>query len=499
MDTGGRKILPRIRPSSGGKRDIELVVESAKSGEEGGAAVNGKEGPYIINLKQWRPAYDDEGPKRKRQTFADSRQTPGQVLPGVQQLLTVPSDPNAVESQMTSPCRLVRNPQNGLYYNHGAFIFQAPSPGNRDFPPRISHDTRELSFAVLEPELMDIFKHTWYLRQYVRQRRSQGMEIWWDHIMLNDCYGIENVLHTWSSRYEPGSIYYPASMLYKHVLWLYFNRSIQPSLATTGFRAVVDDGIHYLSALETMLGNADRSFLLVPIFLLGTTAFERRQRDALFRSLEGVDPTHQVGIFEHAMYTLELIWNMMDDGRAGATWDWERLSNPARPQTILDPSLVDLLRDPFMLDYRPSRVRSPEAMTDFDTSRFRAAPVPNSAPVPPVSEAALNTRTSSGDTGRQTPPQGISPTDASRSATVVEGSETQMSEMRPERTMSQPELAPAQPRPFLAPPPPSSSSIHSNPDLHNTFAPMRKIMKTKSTVPPCRTCGKELKNPSDAQ
>ena len=518
MEPGTRKILPRIRPSSAGKRDLEFVIEPAKQlpddagGRAGVVGVNGTgEGgrQYNINLKQWRPAYeDDDGPKRKRQNVADSRapshgqsqsqshsQSQSQVLPGVQHLLTVPTDPNALESQMTSPCRLVRNAQNGLYYNHGAFIFQAPSPG-RDFPPRLSHDTRELSFAMLEPELMDIFKHTWYLRQYVRQRRSHGMEIWWDHIMLNDCYGIENVLHTWSSRYEPGSIYYPASMLYKHVLWIYFNRSIQPSMATTGFRAVVDDGLHYLQALEKLLGNVDRSFLLVPIFLLGTTAFEGRQRGNVFRSLERVDPTHQTGVFNHAMHALDLIWGMMDDGRAGATWDWERLQAPDSIQNVMDPSLVDLLRDPFMPEYRPSRVRSPEAMPEFDTSRFRAAQMPNPAPVPPVPEAALNTRTSSGDTGQQSPPHGISPTDNSRSATVHEGSDPAYAELKQERTLSQPELAPAQPRPFLAPPPPSSS-IHSNSELLHALT--RKVAKTKSTVPPCPTCGKELKNPSDAQ
>lgn len=509
MDLGARKILPRIRPPSAGARDVDLPIEPRRGSEEGagpgggGSGVNGAEAAF--NVKQWRPAYDDEGPKRKRQNVADSRPPShphpshaSHLLPGVQHLLTVPADPNALESQMTSPCRLVRNAQNGLYYNHGAFIFHAPSPG-RDFPPRLSHDTRELSFAVLEPELMDIFKHTWYLRQYVRQRRSHGMDIWWDHIMLNDCYGIENVLHTWSSRYEPGSVYYPASMLYKHVLWLYFNRSIQPSLATTGFRAVVDDGLHYLQALEKLLGNVDRSFLLVPIFLLGTTAFEPRQRGIVFRALERVDPGHHANVFAHAMQILELLWTMMDDGRAGATWDWERLQDPAATQNVLDRSLVDLLQDPFMPEYRPSRVRSPEAMVEFDHSRFRAAPMPGPAPVP-APDGVLNTRTSSGDTGRQSPTQGISPTDASRSGTaVVEGPEAQHGELKQERTMSQPELAPAQPRPFLAPPPPSSSNLHaSNEMLMNAIA-RKGMVKSKSAVPPCPTCGKELKNPSDAQ
>jgi hypothetical protein len=54
----------------------------------------------------------------------------------------------------------------------------------------------------------------------------------------------------------------------------------------------------------------------------------------------------------------------------------------------------------------------------------------------------------------------------------------------------------AGPRPFLAPPPPGAN-VHS-PDIIQVL--QRKIPKSsKSSVPPCPTCGKELKNPSDAQ
>lgn len=173
-------------------------------------------------------------------------------------------------------------------------------------------------------------------------------------------------------------------------------------------------------------------------------------------------------------------------------------------QNVLDRSLIDLLHDPFV-EYARPRVRSPEAMPEFDNSRFRAAPMPNPAPVLPALEAAQDSRTSSGDTARPLSSQGVSPTDNSRSAPVREGSDAPYGELTHERTMSQPELAPApasaQPRPFLAPPPPQSSSMHANSEMISAFqALQRKSIKTsRSTVPPCQVCNKELKNPSDAQ
>lgn len=509
MEPGGRKILPRIRPSSAGQGpgDVEVAIEPARRREDGGGGgviSNGTDGKHIINLKNWRPMYEEEGPPRKRQHVVDSR-AQSQVLPGVQQLPTVPTDPEQVEAQMSTPCRLVRNPQNGLYYSHGAFIFKSPSPPGYDFPRSIANDARPFSFATIEPDLMDVFKHAWYLRQYARSQRAHGRQIWWDHTMMNDSYGIDSTLHSWSSRYEPGTAQYPASMLYKNVLWLYFNRSIQPSISTTSFRDVVDDGLHHLQILDRGLGSTDRLFLLVPLFLLGTTSFETHQRQTVWRYLERIDPVYQTGSTSHAMHVLEIIWGMMDDHRVVDTWNWERLQDPASTQHVLDRSLVELLQDPWIPGHPPARVRSPEAMPEFDSSRFRAAPPLPPASVPPVPEGALNTRNSSGDTGRQTPSQGVSPTDASRPAAIREGSE-HWADARQERTMSQPELAPAppgQPRPFLAPPPPSSGMLANNELLSSLRAFTRKVPQVvkanKSSVPPCQVCGKELKNPSDAQ
>lgn len=509
MEPGTRKILPRIRPSSAGhgQGDVELAVEPARRREEegggGGHITNGGNEKYIINLKQWRPMYDEEGPPRKRQNIGNGR-SQSQSLPGVQQLLTVPTDPEQVEAQMTTPCRLARNPQNGLYYNHGAFIFKSPSPPGLDFPRSISQDPRPFSFANVEPELMDIFKHAWYLRQYARSHRSHGREMWWDHKMINDCYGIDSVLFSWSSRYEPGTAQYPASMLYKTVLWLYFNRSIQPSMSTTSFRDVVDDGMHHLSMLERALGNIDRMFLLVPIFLLGASAFAQEQRGPIWRMLERIDPSYQTGATAHAMHVLDQIWNMMDDHRVGSTWDWERVQYPASMGGPLDRSLLELLQDPWVPVQPPPRMQSPEAQPEFDNSRFRAAPMPPPS-VPPMPEGALNSRNSSGDNGHQTSSQGVSPTDASRPAPVREDSE-HWSDTRRERTMSQPELAPGPPlpRPFLAPPPPTGfRMLTGNEMMGHSRSFSNKIPQVvklkKSSVPPCHVCGKELKNPSDAQ
>lgn len=498
MEPGGRKILPRMPPSASNNHDAGNDIEPAGQNEEEGArvTVNGKTGQIRFHAKQWRPAYEDAGPKRRKFNLVDSR-SGSQILPGVQQLLTVP---NAPGSQMVHPSRLVRSAQDGHYYSHGVFIFQAPAPPyGRDFPAELTQDQRPLSFAMIEPELMDIFKHTWYLRQYVRSRRAQGVDGWWDHVMVNDSYGIMNSLQTWSSRFEPGTIHYPASMLYKNVLWLYANRSIQPSMATAGYRQVVEDGLHYLRELEQLLGDSDRSFLLVPIFLLGASAFENRQRGPISRSLAGAaNQQAPDGVFHHAMYSLNHIWEMMSDGRSVETWDWERFQDPAMTQNVQDRSLVELLYDPWRPEYHVPRVRSPEAVQDFDHSRFRPAAIGNSAPPPQnAPENMLATRTNSVHTPGLSPSQGVSPHDQGRPPFAPDQSQSQPATFTHERALSQHQFPPVHPRQFIAPPPTGVSSVQENADM--LALARSRLVKNRSFQPPCPTCGKELKNPSDAQ
>ena len=477
MESGVRKILPRVQPS-GAERESDAAGEALRNG-------NG-----VVEVARpdkstaWQqPMEDERAPKRKRHHVDESRPR-SHTLPSLRQLLPVGTHPHGPDHDRAGPVRLVRTGKSS-YSQQGPFKFLAPRP-NREFPASIFSDPRELSFAQVEPELMEVFKHAWYLRHYVRAKTLAG-EHWNDHIYCNDVYGIENILYTWICRYEPGNLQYPASILYKQCLWIFFNRSIQTSQSTAAFRHIVDDGLHFLRTFENELGpTGDRSVLLVPIFLLGSTSFYAGQRAEIWTSLDRLDPSYSIDAVHHAARSLERIWEMMDDGRATVTWDWEKFQAHEYTMATADRSLIELLWDP-LAPPPQARVRSPETY-DFDPSRFRAAPPPVPPPPPPPEPA----RSQREETDMYSPPDARSPRTHHSTASV--DAESIRVEVNPENTAGHIEIA-AGPRPFLAPPPPSAN-VHSN-DIIQVL--QRKSTKSKSSVPPCPTCGKELKNPSDAQ
>ena len=477
MESGGRKLLPRIQPA---ERSIEGAAEPVRQQENGDTGGGGKHAA-------WRgPTEDEDAPKRKRQHIEDDGsqsqgQSQSQALPSLRHMLTAPSRPVSLENDRIGPSRLIRL-HNGAYADQGAFVFLALPP-NREFPLSIYQDPRELSFATIEPELMDVFRYAWYLRQHVRQKALQAYNLWYDHILINDAYGIDNILHTWCSRYDPGSIQYPASMLYKNCLWLFFNRSIQPSQPSTAFTQVVDDGLHYLRTIDSLLGPADKSVLLIPLFLLGTSAFYPVQKHDIREFLHRLDHSCGVGSVNHALRSLEHLWDMMVDDRVASSWDWEKYQAHDNIIGAIDRSLIELLWDPLFTGYRTSRVRSPDRM-DFDSVRFRPGPAPAPPPSapPPQPEPARNQADEV--EAEYSPPRSTSPP---RQSTMSTDAETVQAERKDSNAGA--------PRPFLAPPPPSS--VQTNSELLQSLN--RKSAKTKSLVPPCSTCGKELKNPSDAQ
>lgn len=493
MEPGVRKILPRVQ-QSGAEPVSDAAVEALKNGNGVVEAI----GPATAAL--WRASMGEEEhpPKRKRhQVDEDSSASRSQTLPSLRQLaLTVPQ-PSTSDVEKAGPIRLVRT-NNGAYAQQGAYRFLAPRPP-REFPLSVSADPRELSFAAVDPDLMDVFKHAWYLRHHIRQKRMQR-DVGFDHFFFNDAYGIDNVLNTWTSPYDPGTLQYPASILYKQCLWIFFTRSTQASLPTAASAQVVNDGLHYLRQFEAALGpTGDRSVLLIPTFLLGTTCFYTDQRREICAALDRLDPNYNNEPVTHAARSLERLWELIDDGGMHLSWDWEKYQAHDSTMANGDRSLIDLLWDPLAPAPAPvpppaatpapqvARVRSPETF-EFDAGRFRAAQQPP-VPPPPVAEYPRGQRE---ETDVFSPPQQRSPP---RQSTTSGDSEPMRVDGNQEASPAQIEVQPG-PRPFLAPPPPSSS-VGSNSELMQVL--QRKSTKSKSLVPPCPTCGKELKNPSDAQ
>ncbi len=483
-----RKILPRATPSGAERESEGATAEALRNGN--GVVDNAR--PERVTGWRYANVMEEDGvPKRKRQHMEENSPA-AHPLPSLRQLMPPSSQQQPLhDNERAGPARLIRTGFNA-YSQPGTFRFLAPRPP-RDFPPALHNDPRELSFAQVEPELMELFRHAYHLRHHVRPRRLSNA-VWSDHIFFNDTYAIDSILRQWISRYEPGVLHYPASSLYKQCLWIFFNRSIQVSESTSAFRHMVDDGLHFLRTFENELGaTGDRSVLLVPIFILGSTSFYPGQRQEIWTSLNRLDPSYSVDAVMHAAKSLERIWEMMDDGRAGATWDWEKYQAHEYTAAQADRSLIELLWDPLAPPPppQPARVRSPETY-EFDPGRFRAAPVPiPQAPLPPPRDPSQPKREEGEE---QSPPHPNSQSRHVSSASV--DAESMRVDANQEAGHPYAEAA-STPRPFIAPPPPPQN-MHQHNDIIQVL--QRKPTKSgKSSVPPCTSCGKELKNPSDAQ
>lgn len=382
-----RTLLPRAPPTRAGQH-VPTRGEPLQPGYEVSESTDNR---ALIEFEHKEsPGHEVSGPKRKRQRGEDESQR--QHLPSFQYLLNPNTNPSAGsdEAEQVAPARLTRI-GHAAYHHEGLFRFLAPPP-DRDFPISLIHDKRQLSFPVVEPELMTIFRRAWYLRHYLRLRRAQG-ECWLDHIFFNDSYGIETSLYTWTSRYEAGTLQYPVSMLCKHCLWLFFHRTLQASSPSPAFTQVVEDGLHALHTLEQAVAQvADRAaflgpIVLVPLFLLGVCAFEAPQRQKVHNAFERLRSCcHEDAVF-HALQSVRNVWSMMDDAPGATTWEFESFQAQVPYAAMEDRSLIDLLTDPLVPAPAPApapqQIRpahSPEVQ-HFDVSRFR----PGQMETPPVS------------------------------------------------------------------------------------------------------------------
>ncbi|KAK5114534.1 hypothetical protein LTR62_002469 [Meristemomyces frigidus] len=163
------------------------------------------------------------------------------------------------------------------------------------------------------------------LRDQVRMRRAQGLAQWWDAEIFHDAFAIDTALRNWQCCHPPESARYGASLLYRQCTWLYLERTIQESKASPSFKQAVDQGLEYLRALPQTDDGSTQSILLMPIFLLGCSAFEPQQRPEISEAFQRLQDWSSLGNIRYARQIVEEIWQMMDEGREHETWDWETI------------------------------------------------------------------------------------------------------------------------------------------------------------------------------
>jgi hypothetical protein len=85
---------------------------------------------------------------------------------------------------------------------------------------------------------------------------------------------------------------------------------------------VVDDGLGYLDQLPQDAGAY--SIVLMPLFLLGCSAFVPEQRERLRTGFENLKSYSNLRNIEPAFKVVSRVWEIMDTNTEDS-WDWEAI------------------------------------------------------------------------------------------------------------------------------------------------------------------------------
>ncbi|KAL1967568.1 hypothetical protein VTN77DRAFT_3083 [Rasamsonia byssochlamydoides] len=160
------------------------------------------------------------------------------------------------------------------------------------------------------------------LRDRIRQRYNEGYEPAVDYQTLSEAVTIDSALRSWEPAYPPETSNWFAAQLYRQSTWVYLYRTIRPSRPSEKISQVVDDALKYLDMLPLDAGAY--SVMLMPLFLLGCSAFEQRQRERIKKGFDALQAYSNLRNIEPALRVVERVWEVMDT-KMEDSWDWEKI------------------------------------------------------------------------------------------------------------------------------------------------------------------------------
>ncbi|KAL1986611.1 hypothetical protein VTN96DRAFT_5989 [Rasamsonia emersonii] len=160
------------------------------------------------------------------------------------------------------------------------------------------------------------------LRDRIRQRYNEGYEPAVDYQTLSEAVAIDSALRAWKPSYPPETPNWFAAQLYRQSTWVYLYRTIRPSRPSEKIAQVVDDALKYLDMLPLDAGAY--SVMLMPLFLLGCSAFELRQRERIRKGFDDLQAYSNLRNIEPALRVVERVWEVMDT-KMEDSWDWEKI------------------------------------------------------------------------------------------------------------------------------------------------------------------------------
>ncbi|KKK21217.1 putative C6 transcription factor, partial [Aspergillus rambellii] len=193
--------------------------------------------------------------------------------------------------------------------------------GELRLPDFVPHAQAGMFLGVFDG-LFNYISDVTRLRDRIRQRFDEGYEPAVDYQILSDAVSIDSAIRTWETSHPPNTPNWSLAQLYRQSTWVYLYRTIRPSRPSDKIAQVVDDGLEYLDQLPQDSGAF--SIVLMPLFLLGCSAFLPRQRERIHKGFEALKAYSNLRNIEPAFKVVERVWEVMDT-KTEESWDWEKI------------------------------------------------------------------------------------------------------------------------------------------------------------------------------
>ena len=158
------------------------------------------------------------------------------------------------------------------------------------------------------------------LRDKIRYRYQNNIQPVVDEQTMSDAMVLDAYIRDWQPVQQPGTEGYIAAQLYRQCTWIYLYRTVHKSTPTKKIIDAVDEGLEYLRQLSP--DASTQSILLMPLFLLGCSAFKEEQRPEIKKCLGTLKRYSNFRNIEPARKVVEAVWDLMNKGDE-SSWDWE--------------------------------------------------------------------------------------------------------------------------------------------------------------------------------
>ncbi|CAL5870209.1 uncharacterized protein PFLUO_LOCUS4444 [Penicillium psychrofluorescens] len=194
-------------------------------------------------------------------------------------------------------------------------------PSNMRLPEFVPGAQAGMFLGVFDG-LFNYISEVTQLRDRIRERFDQGYEPAVDYQTLSEAVSIDTAIRTWETSHEPDTPNWFLAQLYRQSTWVYLYRTIRPSRPSEKISQVVEDGLSYLDQLPQDAGAF--SIVLMPLFLLGCSAFIPEQRERVQKGFDALKAYSNLRNIEPAFKVVARVWEIMDT-KMEDSWDWEKI------------------------------------------------------------------------------------------------------------------------------------------------------------------------------